>query len=220
MAKLLPILGELSGSIAGNVFSHNKGGHYARARSVPVNPNSARQQVVRGILSQVSAGWFDIIDAQRDAWTAFAALHPVLDALGQSIVLSGHQMFCRVNAAILHYGGTEIEDPPGTWQAPDQPLTISLAATAPDQLVFTYTATPLVAGVKLFAYLSPPGGPGRDPNFRTARYAGKTAAAAASPQTITSAIAIAAGQTVNAWAKLQSSNGAQGVPVKLRVVVA
>lgn len=43
------------GSIGGQVFSKNRFGNYMRARITPVNPNSARQAVVRAIVQALAA---------------------------------------------------------------------------------------------------------------------------------------------------------------------
>jgi len=87
--------GQLSGSVGGVVASHNKGGQYLRNRSVPVNPNSAAQQAVRATFSAAALSWSDLTTVQREAWEAYAVETPVLNRLGESITVSGFNMYCR-----------------------------------------------------------------------------------------------------------------------------
>lgn len=87
-----------SGSIAGTTHSHNRAGQYTRNRRSPVQPiGTGRRGFIRAAFGASSAAWSDLSDAERAAWGSFADAHPVTDSLGQSIILTGHQMFVRVN---------------------------------------------------------------------------------------------------------------------------
>lgn len=90
--------GQLSGSVGGVVASHNAGGAYLRNRSVPTNPNSLRQQLVRSSVTTAAGLWQGLTLAQRSAWTAYAVGTPVTNRLGESITLSGWNMFARAVA--------------------------------------------------------------------------------------------------------------------------
>lgn len=87
--------GQLSGSVGGVVASHNAGGAYLRNRSVPTNPNSLRQQLVRGSVSAAAGAWHGLSVGARASWAAYAAGTPVTNRLGESIILSGWNMFFR-----------------------------------------------------------------------------------------------------------------------------
>ena len=87
--------GQLSGSVGGVVASHNKGGQYLRNRSIPVNPNSVAQQLVRATFSAAAIDWAELTVAQRAAWEAYAVETPVLNRLGESITVAGFNMFTR-----------------------------------------------------------------------------------------------------------------------------
>ncbi|MCK4306571.1 MAG: hypothetical protein KAY24_20175, partial [Candidatus Eisenbacteria sp.] len=93
MAKINPILGPLSGSMGGLTYARNKGGLYVKMKASPTNPNSARQQAARGILSTASGLWQALTDAQRNAWDIYGAEKPRTDPLGQEYYLTGHQMY-------------------------------------------------------------------------------------------------------------------------------
>lgn len=93
---------QMSGSIGGVVGSHNKGGMYLRARSIPTNPQSAAQANVRNAMSSLVTRWNDTLTAgQRDAWEVYAANVPKTNSLGDSILLSGQQWYLACNVPRL-----------------------------------------------------------------------------------------------------------------------
>lgn len=92
------MLTQMSGSIAGVTAGHNRGGLYLRARSVPTNPNTARQSLIRSVFSALSQRWASTLtDSQRAGWADYAQNTPLTDALGDPLVLSGQQMYLRAN---------------------------------------------------------------------------------------------------------------------------
>lgn len=89
---------QASGSVDGLVYSHNAGGKYVRARSIPTDPASAFQVSVRGILGTLATRWAATLSSgQRDQWSDYAAAVPVLNTLGDQIFLSGISMYIRCN---------------------------------------------------------------------------------------------------------------------------
>jgi len=102
-----------SGSQAHTTASHNRAGQYLRNRRVPVVPTRTdKQGVLRGKFGSVSAAWQSLDTIAQNAWTSFAHGYPVVDALGQSIVLTGHQYFVGVNTSLLNAGTEMILTPP------------------------------------------------------------------------------------------------------------
>ena len=94
-----------SGSIAGTTFSHNRAGQYTRNRRTPVvGTRTPRQGVVKGNLAESSRAWQNLTAADQNSWTSFANAHPVVDSLGQSIKLTGHQYYVRCSASLLNVG--------------------------------------------------------------------------------------------------------------------
>lgn len=99
--------------MAGTTFSHNRAGQYQRNRRSPVQPvGTGRRAQVRANFSGASAAWSGLSAADQAAWTGFAAGHPITDALGQSVVLTGQQMFIRVNASAVNVGLAMLTVPP------------------------------------------------------------------------------------------------------------
>lgn len=109
-----------SGSIADRTHSHNRAGQYTRNRRSPVQPTgSGRRAFIRSAFGSASAGWASLTSVQQEAWISFAADHPTTDALGQSVVLTGHQMFVAVGTNLLNVGEALPTAPPTDLSIPD-----------------------------------------------------------------------------------------------------
>lgn len=207
---------QVSGSIGGMCCAHNQGGMYARARSLPTNPNTAAQIEVRDNLAYLSVAWnFDLVQADRDAWAAYAAANPITDALGEPLTLSGQQMFIRLNAARLIVPTfAAIPTPPAmNGLAPFSVPTFTANAGAPGDLEVAYDnadAWATVVGGALICYTGVAQSPGRSYYRGPWRYAGAVLGAVI-PPTSPDNFAAGNGQT---WA------AGDTVAVKYRVVEA
>lgn len=87
-----------SGSTGGTTHSRNRFGAYERSRSMPVNPNTARQVAVRNAVRSIAIAWDQTLtQVQRDAWNLYAANVAWTNKLGQATNLTGLNMFIRSN---------------------------------------------------------------------------------------------------------------------------
>jgi hypothetical protein len=91
------IFSSIRGSIAGTTYAQNRYGMYARSRTVPVNPDSSRQNTVRSTLAIVSQTWRTLTDAQQLSWDNYAAETPIVNKLGDTIYMSGFNAFVKTN---------------------------------------------------------------------------------------------------------------------------
>lgn len=120
-----------SGSIAGTTHSHNRAGQYTRNRRSPVQPiGSGRRAAVRAAFSAASAAWSGLTGAQRAAWEGFAGSHPITDSLGQSVVLTGHQMYVRVYCSAVNVDIGAPTLPPADLSLPDLSSMVVTATVA------------------------------------------------------------------------------------------
>jgi hypothetical protein len=107
------LVSEIRGSLAGTVFSRNKGGAYIRNRTVPINPNTSFQQIVRNIMGNLSNTWVDTLTAiQREGWETYAANLLLPDKLGDMRAISGNSMYVRCNTARVQAGLVREDDAP------------------------------------------------------------------------------------------------------------
>jgi len=174
---------QIRGSIAGNTYSRNRGGSYIRNRVTPINPASARQESVRENLSALSKDWgAQLTEAQRDAWTAFAAEWPVTDVFGQTVVLTGEQMYVRLGVRATQAGLPVLAAAPLD-QNVDTLLTLSGAfdVGVGSLAEATFTPTPLGAGQRLQLFATAPMPPGINFVKNRLRLLQTFAAATASP---------------------------------------
>jgi len=148
----------MSGSVAGNTWSRNKGGLYVRRRSAPTNPTTVRQTAVRTVLSSLSTAWAGLTSTQKQQWRDWASAHPSLDSLGQSFFLSGQQAYIALNARVIDFGGSAVATPPIT-NDPTSLLTFTATAGAAT-VSCAYTTTPTAAGIAVEVWQTLPGGLG------------------------------------------------------------
>jgi hypothetical protein len=118
-----------SGSQANTTASHNRAGQYYRNRRAPVQPvGTGRRAFIRASFGAASTAWAGVTAANQAAWTAYANSHPITDALGQSITLTGQQMYVAIGTQLLNVGAALPTIPP-----------VSSVVSAPVASVFTVT---------------------------------------------------------------------------------
>lgn len=191
MAKMTPgaIVSEVRGTIAATTFARNKGGAVIRNRITPINRRSPAQTARRQSLASLASSFRGLSQAQIAAWNAATANFPQSDNLGQTIYLSGEQLYVRVNANLILIGEAQITDPPNPVSF-DAVAFTSLTATADDQNI-SLAFTPTVPnGQQLVVYASRPLSAGKsfvpESEFR---FLTSVAAAQTSPQDISAAYA-------------------------------
>lgn len=124
LLKLGGGISELRGSIGGTVFARNRSGAYARNRTKPVDPCSSRQVSVRAIMTMMYGMWALLTAAQRTAWSTFANNVTVSNRLGESITLSGFNMFTKTVAAMKTAGLAPVTTAPTVFALPSQSTAI------------------------------------------------------------------------------------------------
>jgi len=127
---------QMSGSIAGNTHARNRYGNYVRARTKPINPNSARQQVVRGLMATLTSRWSQVLTAiQRTAWNLYGSNVAMKNKLGEAVYLTGFNHYLRSNIAIMDVGGTVVDAGPTTFELPEKDSTFAISISEAAQLV-------------------------------------------------------------------------------------
>lgn len=150
---------QVSGSIGGITYSHNRGGLYTRARAIPTDPATARQTVLRNAMANLSARWRDVVTvAQRTEWNEYAEATPLLDPLGEPRNVGGLGMYIRGNVPRIQSGISEgiIDDGPAADGLPSL-ATISFTLTAPSTIALTFddgAAWTGIDGTALMLFLS------------------------------------------------------------------
>jgi hypothetical protein len=126
----------MSGSIAGNTFARNRFGYYSRARTKPVNSKSSLQSSRRLAVAYLAEYYHETLtSAQRIAWATYANAISMKNRLGESIKLTGFNMFMRSNAFRLTAQNSLTPNGPTALSLPDKDTAFAVAASATTQLL-------------------------------------------------------------------------------------
>jgi hypothetical protein len=128
MAKLISIVGSLSGKLAGTVYSHNRWGGYIRQLVMPTQPRTSHQQNQRGRIAACAEEWSQLSVPQQLGWNSYATLIVRNDRLGQPLSYNGFTAFVLVNSERLICGESIKADAPMFW-----------SGYQPDQIIFDVT---------------------------------------------------------------------------------
>ena len=203
LIKLGGGIADIRGSIGGTVFSRNRYGAIARNRTIPVDPGTALQMTVRAYMGAVREAYFNILtDVQRSEWVTYANNVEMSNRLGESIKLTGYNMYCRTNIALLNAGMTRIDDAPTVFALAEMDgSTVSTVTAAANEISLAYDDTAdwcdESAGA-LLLFESAPQNPGinyfKGPWRYLGRIDGDDTVPPTSPETITSNHSLTAGQ--------------------------
>jgi len=135
------VVGDARGKIGGVVATKGRFGAVIRTKVSPVQPRSSFQRNVRAGFTNESKGWSgELDDTKRAAWNSFAQANPVKDVFGNTRILTGHQMYVKLNRVIVQCGGVQIDVPPLSLSIAE-PLTVTLEVSAGPPSVYLITVT-------------------------------------------------------------------------------
>jgi len=124
------LLEVISGKVGGQVFAHNRAGKYVRGMSIPVNPRTTRQGVIREAMGDAVAVWNSLTEAQRTAWSVYAAAIPYTNRVGDVFFLTAGQMFRSCWLAAKSIGVTPVTVAPAALTRPAMDPTLAATVTA------------------------------------------------------------------------------------------
>lgn len=131
LLKLGAGIADIRGSIGGVVFSRNRYGAIARNRTIPVDPSTVLQQGIRALMGQVRDAYFNVLtDAQRDEWEGYADQVEMTNRLGEVMLLTGYNHYCRSNIPRLQAGLSRVDDGPSLFSLAEMDGTVTATITA------------------------------------------------------------------------------------------
>lgn len=180
-----PIFNKMSGKMGGLVGARNAGGMYVRTNSMPVNPNTPEQQLVRSYLASLVSRWTSVLSkAQREAWSTYGQNVSKKNRIGATINVSGQNWFIGSNSLRLRAGLSIVDDAPTEFSmATFTPPTVSLAKTNGD-ITVAFTNSDVWAGEvggALLLFASRPLSQSRNFPATSFMYVGKIAGAVSPP---------------------------------------
>lgn len=158
------IITEASGSMGGLTASHNRGGLYFRARTIPVNPGSPQQVEIRAFMAQLTSLWLNVLTStQRSGWDTYAENVQLPDTLGEARNTGGIGMYVRSNSPRLQAGLARIDDAPTIFNIGEYfPTSLPTASVATQLLTIPFSvadAWPAEDGAGMIFWVSRPQNP-------------------------------------------------------------
>lgn len=207
---------DVRGSIAGQVHSRNTYGNYIRQKVSPVQPRSARQLEIRNLFAELSRRYSNTLtDEQQEAWRQAAASTPVRDVFGDSISLTGINLYARLNSLRLLQGLEPLDDPPPVEEVPSLDHLTLLWKDEDEALEVSFAPTPIPSNLSLFVWATEPLNPGVafvSPKLRLLAVLppGTTAPVDITTQYVARYGGITKGKRIYVAAELVSKNGWKG----------
>ena len=216
-----PVVGSISGSVGGAVFSHNRGGPYIRRRPIPVNGAGLVQSDVRDEFVKASILWGSRGAPGQAAWNTWASNNKIPNALGNLIQLTGHQAFVQI-CTWRGLAGWDYGTAPPTKARPSPFLTYSLTADiGAGDVSFVFTDTPVGAANHIVIWSAVVDSPGIRYVKNLWKLTVVSALNQASPYSIQASVEdkwgpLAIGQTLYVKAqKLINPDGVRSIPVHM-----
>lgn len=220
---------QMSGSIAGNTFARNRYGNYARARTTPINPQTARQTLIRSAMATLTDRWAQTLTAvQRTAWNLYGANVAMTNRLAETVFLTGMNHYIRSNLTRETGPTVLIDDGPTVFEIPAQDPTLAVTASeATQQLTISFDTAmdwSVEDGSFLFLFQGSPqnaqrnffNGPWRFINY----VGGADPGGAVSPSVNVGPFAIAEGQRQWIYARISRADGRLSQPFRADAFVA
>jgi len=114
MAKILPgaAVAKMSGTIAGTTYQNWRGILVARSKPTPTNVNTPRQSLIRSLMTTLSRAWRDELNqGLRTAWNQRAKNFPWLDVFGNSVSMTGENLYIKQNLVLLDHSLARVDTP-------------------------------------------------------------------------------------------------------------
>ncbi|MFZ1061243.1 MAG: hypothetical protein WAP47_18835 [Candidatus Rokuibacteriota bacterium] len=214
-----------SGSIHGMTASHNRGGQYLRARTIPTNPQTAFQVAVRDYLALLTSAWSQTLTAlQRQGWDDYGDAVEVTDALGEKRKLTGLNWYIAGNVPRLQAGLARVDAAPGVLTMAELSAVAITSFTASTRiLIATYVNTDdwaITTGGGLAFFVSRPQSPGvtffKGPYRFLGIVLGNTATPPTSPFTSTAGpFPVMAGSNIFIQARALNADGRISSPFRV-----
>jgi hypothetical protein len=180
-------VGDISGSVGGGTFARSKGGLGLRTRRKPINPRSERQQARRSNIAYLTSYWGSTLSAvNRELWMTYAANTSWTNRLGESIKLTGMNMFVAINSLLLLAGQSLKAAAPATAGGSAAPIFTVTCDVSDAQVKIAEPSvgfTKATTGDLLLIFMGRPQSPGQSGPPKGFRYAGTIVGSSSTPPT-------------------------------------
>jgi hypothetical protein len=155
------VVGDARKKVGGVVFTKGHAGAFVRRKVSPIQPRSQSQRNVRASFTAHSKAWATLTTAAIASFNALAKSTPKKDRFGNSITLTGLQLFQQLSRNIDTVSGTPLTTAPASLtEGTPGALTVVTSAGTPTFTVAPTTYPP--TGSSMAIYASPQISPGRN----------------------------------------------------------
>lgn len=145
------------GKIGGQVLTKGRSGAVIRNKVTPTNPQSSRQVAARQRLTQLSQGWRDLTQAQRDLWDGMVDAYSKTNVFGDIVKPTGKNLYTALGVNRLLIGESPLDAPLTPSEIIPSNLMID-SLEVPTNLVFDVIQA--ASGQKIVVQASAPVSPG------------------------------------------------------------
>ena len=147
----------IRGTIAGNTFSANKSGAFAKNWSRGPNPRTTSQTSNRIALAKLAADWAAVPSTDKADWDTFASLpaQELTNALGDPYFISGFLWFIKCNKWLASAGYSPVTVFPTSTYPTAPVLTTISALTAATSIITEWTSGTGSPARNIVYYASP-----------------------------------------------------------------
>jgi len=116
--KYSALVSDMRGKLNGSVMSKNRSGSYVRNKVTPSNPQTSAQMLIRGIFSEITKGWSNLTDSQRQSWENSVEAFQGTNIFGDSVKPSGKTLFQKLNQNLMITGQASVTTCPAPAELP------------------------------------------------------------------------------------------------------
>ena len=112
MTKILltAVVADMRNSMAGTTFSKGRYGNYMKTKAIPCKRNTSFQNAWRANQAYTASKWRTLSESDRQSWVNATSNYPVTDKFGNTIYLSGYDLYLRQNLSAWAIGFNLIPD--------------------------------------------------------------------------------------------------------------
>lgn len=102
--KLGAIITDMQGSISGTTIRRTPNGHIMYNKQGTQIKSAFAPASKKNKIANIFRGWGELSKEQQDKWKDNAKLYPVKDKYGETKILSGRQLYTKLNTQLLPIG--------------------------------------------------------------------------------------------------------------------
>jgi hypothetical protein len=183
MVKLLDPHGstEARGSSGGRTYNTWRGINYAKTKTSPAQPRTAKQLVIRAYAMTLVRKWQTLTTTKQGWWNDYAAAHPDFGFGGTQKRLTGANWYVRLNTRLAQISTAAVDTPPSI---PAPNAVVGLVATGAILSISCDWTQETAQGTQIDFWTDGPHSPGRLGKIERAKHRGWEGGNAVGPKVL------------------------------------